>query len=825
MKNLTLFGLLLLLILSCTSNSDGKLSEEDTDKLPHDFMFMQRAYPSGVLKTEAYREAIQWKKALVPRNNASIDWEFVGPVNIGGRITDIEIPIDDADTFYVGAASGGIFKTSDGGANWAPIFDDQEMLSIGDIEISKNDTDIIWVGTGEVNAGGGSLAYDGDGIYQSVDAGMTWESKGLPDVGSVGKVLIDPNDDNTVFVGTMGPLFRNDSNRGVYRTTDGGTTWEQKLFVNDSTGIIDMAIHPLNGDIVYAASWERVRRPNRRDYGGEASRIYRSLDGGENWTILTNGLPSTPVELGRISIDISLSNPNVLYTRILDEEGSIIGVYRTADGGDNWTQVNSSQLTNVGFHWWFRGIVIDPFDENTIYNIGFIPQKSTDGGNNWGTTFPGVHVDQHAMAFNTMAPNEVLLGNDGGLYYSTDDGVTSTKDVTLPITQFYRMYVDHSNRNKIYGGAQDNSTSRTVTGGLSDWNIIDGGDGFQPLVDPNDTNVIYSLSQNGFLRKSVNNGGTFTNATTGIASGDRKNWNTPITFDPNNSQILYYGTQRVYQTTNAALNWGAISPDLSDGPHTGNLAFGTVTSIDVSPLNSDVIYAGTDDGNVWVTQNGGTSWTELSATLPNRWVTKVLADPFDASAVYVTYSGYRFGEDDGHIFYSSDFGANWTDITTNLPDIPVNDLEVTTFEGIVLATDIGVLRASNPGGDWEPFGEGMPNVVVPDLHYKLNGAFVYAATYGRSAYKIQVGELGIEEFNSANVMVYPIPASDEINIRLKYLGDSTTYNIYDINGRALLSGQLRHMESRIPVGDIHPGIYFIRVETDGKIISKKFIKN
>ena len=264
MKNLTLFGLLLLLILSCTSNSDGKLSEEDTDKLPHDFMFMQRAYPSGVLKTEAYREAIQWKKALVPRNNASIDWEFVGPVNIGGRITDIEIPIDDADTFYVGAASGGIFKTTDGGANWAPIFDDQEMLSIGDIEISKNDTDIIWVGTGEVNAGGGSLAYDGDGIYQSVDAGMTWESKGLPDVGSVGKVLIDPNDDNTVFVGTMGPLFRNDSNRGVYRTTDGGTTWEQKLFVNDSTGIIDMAIHPLNGDIVYAASWERVRRPNLR---------------------------------------------------------------------------------------------------------------------------------------------------------------------------------------------------------------------------------------------------------------------------------------------------------------------------------------------------------------------------------------------------------------------------------------------------------------------------------------------------------------------------------------------------------------------------------
>ncbi|MGK0235590.1 MAG: photosystem II stability/assembly factor-like uncharacterized protein, partial [Psychroserpens sp.] len=559
MKKIAILSIVLSCLLSCINNPEEKIVTEHSEKSPHDFMFMQRAYPTGELMTDAYSTAIQWKKQQTERNNADAIWEFAGPLNIGGRISDIEIPIDASETYYVGAASGGIFKTTDAGTNWTPIFDEQEMLSIGDMEISKNDTDIIWVGTGEVNAGGGSLAYDGNGMYKSADAGLTWEAKGLLNVGSIGKVLIDPNDDNTIFVGAMGPLFRKDDNRGVYRSTDGGTTWEQRLLVSDSTGIIDMAIHPTNGDIVYAASWERIRRPNNRQYGGETSRIYRSQNGGDTWSELTNGLPSNENDKGRISIDISKSNPNVLYAFYTDKVGNVEGTFRTSDGGDTWVGVNSIS-NGTSYHWWFGGIFVDPTDENVVYNSGFRMDKSTNGGATWSSTFPGVHVDQHAVAFNASVPGEVLIGNDGGLYKSSNNGDTSVKNNTLPITQFYRFHVDAQNIDKVYGGSQDNSTIRTTTGGLSDWLVISGGDGFQPLVDPTNTNVIYTLSQRGNLRKSTNDAGSFSGALNGVNGGDTNNWDTPIAFDPANPDIVYYGTNRLYQSTNAAGLWNAISP-------------------------------------------------------------------------------------------------------------------------------------------------------------------------------------------------------------------------------------------------------------------------
>lgn len=819
--------LLGLLVVGCTHTSEEKNTKPHSEETPHDFMFMQRAYPTGEIRTDAYAEAVAWKNEQLQQRSSGVLWEFTGPTNIGGRITDIEIPVDQAQTYYVGAASGGIFKSIDAGTSWNPIFDDQAMLSIGDIEISKNDTDILWVGTGEVNAGGGSLAYDGDGIYRSGNGGVSWETKGLPDVGSIGKVLIDPNDDNTVFVGAMGPLFRDDTNRGVYRTTDGGTTWDQVLFVSDIAGVIDMAIHPTDGDIVYAASWERIRRPEFRQYGGAGSGLHRSVDGGDTWVEMTSGLPTNPTQKGRISIDISESNPNVLYARYADANGSIQGVYRTANGGDSWTEVNSSQLNNIGFHWWFRGIFVDPTDENTIYNVDFVVQKSTDGGNNWSGAFPNVHVDQHAMAFNANAPGEVLLGNDGGFYKSTNNGTSSVKDNSLPITQFYRFYVDPQDMNKLYGGSQDNSTIRTTTGGTNDWSFIYGGDGFQPLVDANNSNVIYALSQNGNLGKSINNGASFSSATNGISNGDRNNWDTPIAMDPDDSQILYYGTERVYRTTNAAGVWAPISPDLTNGPGGGNLSFGTIISIDVSPANSDIIYAGTDDGNVWVTEDGGTNWNNISATLPDRWVTKVKADPIFEDNVYVTFSGYRYGEDDGHVFFSDNRGATWSDITTNLPDIPVNDIERTSFQGILIATDIGVLQTDFEGGNWVPFGDNLPSVVVTDLiGYPINdeAKYIYAATYGRSSYKIYVGELGIGDEILAQTKLYPNPAIDFVTIEIPNSSGAFNALIYDSMGREvseLFTSEENKM--KLDITGFASGIYYVKISEGANSTVKKLI--
>jgi photosystem II stability/assembly factor-like uncharacterized protein len=651
----------------------------------------------------------------------------------------------------------------------------------------------------------------------------------LPDVGSISKVLIDPFNEQTIFVGAMGPLFKKNNQRGVYRSTNDGQDWEQVLLVSDSTGIIDMSIHPDNGNIIYAASWERIRRPNNRQYGGETSRIYRSQDGGDTWEELTNGLPSDPNDKGRISIDISQSNPEVLYAFYTDKIGNVEGTFKTTDGGDSWVEVNSIS-NGTSYHWWFGGVFIDPTDENIVYNSGFVMEKTLDGGTTWGSTFSNVHVDQHAVAFNTQVPGEVLIGNDGGLYKSSTNGDTYQKDNTLPITQFYRFYVDPQNKNKVYGGTQDNNTIRTTSAGIDDWQPIFGGDGFQPLVQSDNTNIIYALSQRGNLGKSINDGVSFNVALNGIPSSDVNNWDTAITFDPADSQTLYYGTQRVYRTTNGAGNWTVISPDLSNGPHSGNLAYGTVTSIDVSPLDSNLIYAGTDDGNVWVTQDSGINWTLVSDTLPNLWVTKVLASPSDESHLYVTYSGYRYGEDNGHVFKSEDYGSTWIDISNNLPDIPVNDILKDNYGNLFLGTDIGVLASADEGENWEPIGVNMPSVVVNDLHIHKNSEYLYVATYGRSSYKLDISNNILSTSSNAlasAITLYPNPASDYVNLSFIEAGEDYKIEIYDALGKKVLKKKYISSSSdeRIYLNEISAGIYFINIYSDTDQITKKLVVN
>lgn len=823
MKNRLLFSALLMIFafISCEETPIESLQKEE--KSPFDLMFMQRAYPTGELKPGAYREAARWKQDLEQVRNNDNPWMFVGPVNIGGRITDIEVVAGAEDIIYVAAASGGIFRSVDTGATWEPIFDDQPMLAIGDMDISKSNTSIIAVGTGEVNAGGGSLAYDGDGVYVSSDGGTIWESKGLEEVGSIGKVLINPVDPSIIYVGAMGPLFRNDTNRGVYRTTNGGDTWEQVLFISEKTGIVDMAIHPTDSDILYAVAWERERTPENRIYGGDTSGIYRSTDGGDNWVELTTGLPTLGTDKGRISIDIAQSNPDVLYASYADAIGSVQGFYKSTNSGDSWIAINSSPITNVGFHWWFGGLFVNPTDENEVYHVGFDMQKTTDGGATWEDTFPGVHVDQHALAFHPDDASNVFLGNDGGLYTSTNSGATSIKDLTLPITQFYRFTAE--NYGRWYGGSQDNSTMRTTTGSTDDWVIINGGDGFQPLINKDNGDIIYALSQRGDLRRSVNDAVSFQPITNGIDPSDRNNWDTPIAFDPENNDILYYGTQRVYRSINGGDSWTAISDDLTNGPSTGNLNFGSLTSIDVSPLDSSIIYAGADDGNVWRTLNGGATWENISSSLPDRWVTKVKASLVAEEEVFVTLSGYRFGEDDGHIFYSTSNGNDWTDITANLPDIPVNDIEYSTWEGYFVATDVGVFRTNSPGDEWEVFGD-LPAVVVNDL-YVMDDMQLYAGTYGRSAYTRYVGELSVEEFSGVDTIlsVFPNPSSSETTLVLERFVSEASVIVYNQLGQVVLTQKMETLTSTISIQDLPKGIYFVQVKGNEEVFSRKLIKN
>lgn len=816
-----------LLFVNCKHFSIDKIEVTESVEnklLPSDYFFQQRAYPKNKIDIKATQQAIAYRerahKKSTKRNNT---WQFAGPINVGGRVTDIEMFPDDLNTIFVGTASGGIFKSTDQGESWLPIFDEAASLSIGDMAIAGDKT--IFVGTGEANAGGGSLAYDGVGVYKSTDEGNNWEWKGLADVGSIGKVVVNPNNANEVYVAAMGHLFENNSERGVYRSKDGGDNWEQVLFVSDITGAIDLAIDPTNPEILYAAMWERIRRPNNRQYGGATSGIYKSTDGGDTWIVLNSGLPISPTQKGRIGIAVAPSRPNTIMAIYANRLGSLEGIYKSTNGGANWNQVGD--IGSVSFMWWFGKIVIDPLDANTVFAPALDLYRSRTGGDSFFNVSNNMHVDQHALFIHPMNTDFAVAGNDGGVYISINGGSQWTKKNTLPITQFYTCEIDYSAPNQLYGGTQDNATIRTRTGNLDDWTTLFGGDGFRVLVDPQDNQFIYGEWQRGNLLRSTNGGASFQNALNGIDNTDRNNWNTPVAMDFNEPANLYYGTQRVYKSTNRAENWTAISPDLSNGNQSQSLTFGTLTTIDVSILNGAIIYAGTDDGNVWNTLDGGENWTKLSDNLPNRWVTDVAADPVNPATAYAVFSGYRFGENIGHIYKTIDNGETWTDISGDLPDVPLNAVIInpTNTDQLFVASDIGVFETLDGGVGWALLSNDLPNVPVTDLDYHGPTNTLVAATYGRGIYRYEVSEttpiVDIATLDVA-IQVFPNPVSDVLNIAFE-LKKETTLSLYltDLQGRRIKtivnqSFSLGRNELSVVVNDIAGGHYYLVLETASK---------
>jgi len=840
MKRIKIFSLLSLLVFSAILAFyfiNHNLHQRKREKfLPGDQLFMQRAFPYNSVRLNAYEDALEYKAHTLLTENKSTNpafamnpWEFCGPTNIGGRITDIEITNAMPPIIYVAAASGGIFKSTDEGAHWSSLFDAQTNLSIGDMAIAPSNEQIIYCGTGEANAGGGSLAYDGNGVYKSNDAGDSWQHLGLEDIGSVGKVLVHPKNPDICYVGAMGFLFQNSPERGVYKTNNGGADWNKILFINDSTGIIDMAMHPTMPDTIYAAAWQRIRKVDRRSYGGPSSGIYRSFDGGQNWEELKNGLP---ISAGRIGIAIAPSNPQrifAFYTHPLT--GYILNVYRSDDCGDFWVAMNPNGIWDVSYTWWFGKIFVDPIDEDIVYLTSIDMFKSIDGGANWGWVFHNAHVDPHALAIHPNDHNYVLLGNDGGLYLSEDGGTSSEKLNGLPITQFYTCAVDASNPERLYGGAQDNGTNRTMTGSTDDWQQINGGDGFRVWVDPTDNNYIYAESQYGALRRSINGGQSFSSALAGIDNTDRKNWNTPFILDPLNPEVLYYGTNRLYQSTNRAESWEAISPDLTTGPSQMNITYGTITTISVSPLDPQLIYVGTDDGNIQQSSNGGDSWTLVSEMLPLRWITAVQASPNDEAVVYASLSGFRYGTNSGHIYKSNSRGADWVDISQSLPDVPVNDLIVTETEAwLFAATDIGVFYSLDDGTNWDLLSSGLPNVVITDLDWFEKEKTLIAATYGRGIYKISlqggwvdISKAGIE--NSVQLSAVPNPFRDHVQLQFSLPENAyCEIHVFDTQGnfvKILYKGMLQKGIHQIEMNanDNPVAVYICKLISDGKVAS------
>ncbi|MBS1517138.1 MAG: T9SS type A sorting domain-containing protein [Bacteroidetes bacterium] len=722
-------------------------SEKEKNFVPaEDWFERQRAFPFDEIPQDEYLKSIEYvKKFMTPESpDNSSGWSQAGPFNIEGRITTVAVHPFNPLIVYAGTANGGLWKSTDFCQSWFSIFDGQNTSSIGAVAVDPVNPEIIYCGTGESNAL--RSYYPGTGIYRSVNGGDSWSFIGLDSSFCIGNIAVNPVNTQEIYVAAGGWTRRKNDQRGIYKTTNSGLNWQRSLFLSDSVGAVDVAVSPSDPAKVYAAMWERQRREDYIKYGGRYSGMYVTSNSGLNWQQVQNGFPFNDVNLGRISFDISASDPDIIYALTANTSGSTRGLYKTSNGGNSWSLINSSVAASSSYAWFNRICRIDPSDPDKLFCGGLSMELSNDGGTSFSVPVFS-HVDQHAVSFAKSNPSYIVIGNDGGIDYSTNGGITWGESTSLPITQFYAGEIDYNNPSVILGGAQDNGTIRS-TSNFGTWSEIYGGDGFYCLVDYSNSLNVYASSQSGGLGRSTDGGSSFQYGANGLDI-QYTNWMTPYVMDKNNPQTLFCGTYKIFKTTNGMQSWTAISPDLSNG-HVRNL--GTITTVDVAKSDANVIYCGTDDANVWRTTNSGGVWTKINSGLPYRWVTRVAVHPDSANVCYVTLSGYKVDSTGAHVFRTANYGDTWTSVSGNLPDAPVNDIIIDpdNTNTLYIATDITVMYSTDLGINWNILSSGIPsNVPCHDLTFHEPTRTLVVWTHGRSAYKISLPVTKIIQTSSA----------------------------------------------------------------------------
>ena len=709
-----------------------------------------------------------------------MQWRHIGPSVFGGRVPDVEAVPDNPAVIFVAGSTGGIFKTTNNGVTWRPVFDQAgPTLSIGDMAIAESDPLVMWVGTGESN-GEQQAASWGDGVYRSLDGGETWRHMGLSDTRFIHRVAIHPKNPDIVFVAAPGHRWGPNEERGLYRTLDGGETWENVLYINEDTGVVEVAMEG-NGRVLYAAAYQRRRHAWGNLTGGPDSGIYRSMDGGTTWEKLGGGLPEGV--LGKTAIAIAKSSPNIVYAAIADRDG---GLYRSEDRGRTWTRVND--LTTS---YWYGNIYVDPVNENKVWIMGTQLDVSIDGGktfeNDW--TAQGIHVDHHVLWFNPKNTDHMLMGNDGGFYISYDGARTWSFLNNIPIAQLYVMGIDNRDPYHVYGGLQDNGTwglpSRTYsrTGILNEDVVnVGGGDGFMPVIDPLDFTTVFSESQYGGVRR----GDLVTGRSTGIKPSPqdtsevyRFNWNSPILISPHDPDVMYFGGNKLFKTMDKGESWEAISQDLTKnetpseweimGLKPSLRTYNSLTAIAESPLREGLIYTGADDGSVFKTPDGGLTWEPLREKFDleeeGDFVTKIHTSSSDPGTAYISFTGHYYDDLRPHLFKTIDSGDSWSRITGDMPAEAVvmvivehpNNPDL-LFAGI----HNGLMVSLNGGENWTRAGGNLPPVSVNDIMIK-NGDLVLA-TYGRGFMIMDdVGFLEqlAEDVLQENAYLFPVRDSEQ----------------------------------------------------------------
>jgi hypothetical protein len=754
-------------------------AEDEDDAELRDGYLDARQIPGDVITPGDVDLANQQAAAIPDELHGLVDpnWALVGPSNVGGRVTDIAPDPTRPGQVYVAVATAGLWKSTDGGVTMTKAWPDAFPQSLGAVTVAPNGD--VWVGTGEVNPGGGSLSYGGDGLYRSSDQGTTWTRIGLEGSSTIGAIRFNPQHPNVVYVAAGGSLFAEGGIRGVYKSTNYGATWTRILQgVNGFTGATDIAVDPANPDKLIVPMWDHHREWLCRCYTGPGTGLFLTTNGGASWTRLDNdritsftpgdtigfasSTSTTTTAQARMGVVFAPSNPDRVYVTTGNwsqtENGAgptqrgFRGYYRSDDGGATFRTVNPANAG--GDTVWTSKIWVDPVNPDRLFVAGVSLRSSADGGATW-VTVNNLHADHHAMAWDPTTPGRAYEGNDGGFYSSTANGAsgTWTEAINEPWTQFYTVDVSEQDPARVVGGTQDNGCLRSWDSAgavVPAWGSYGGcGDGLYTVIDPSNQNNVYACSQFGVCARSVNAGNIstrFINATT----SDRRNWQTPVVLDPATPSTVYYGGNLLNRSTDLAVTFTVVSPSLSN-PASGtdpSYPFGTITTVAAARTDPSIIYAGTDDGWLWSSRNGGTTWTRFTdPVLPSRWVTRVAVDPTNAQVAYVTYSGLRNADNNAHVLRTIDGGAHWKDISGNLPFAPTQDIVIDPRNPnrVFVASDLGVFTANvakangqNPAVRWLRLGRGLPRAPVNDLEYQAATNTLYAATYGRSVWSIQL---------------------------------------------------------------------------------------
>jgi photosystem II stability/assembly factor-like uncharacterized protein len=714
-------------------------------------------------------------------------WQFVGPTNISGRVVDVAVATRKGKTrvIYVATASGGLWKTENEGVTFEPIFEQAASVQGGNVEVAPSDTNIIWFGTGEPNIFRSSNA--GVGIFKSTDAGKTWQHMGLAATYTISRIIIHPTNPDIVYVAAGGHEWSDNEERGVYKTSDGGKTWEKILYVNNRTAANDLVMDPSDPNTLYATTWQRIRNKwndPRTLKGYVGSGIHKTTDGGKTWTPINDGLPASPEHRGRIGIDVSRSKPNVVYAFVdnyeiarvakpgeLDsygrqKEGTIRGaeIYRSDNKGQNWKRVSEPNTFMEGaaatYGWVFSQVRVDPNNENVVYFQALGLNQSTDGGKTF-KNLQGMHSDHHALWIDPANSDTILDGNDGGVVISYDFGKNWRFLVNVPAVTFFNVQYDMAEPFHLYGSVQDHGSYRTTIDlskgrdklTAKEWDEALGGEGTTHAIDTSDNNTVYASSFYGNLdRADLTKPGKdtgwgappylVTNIMPKASEGEgplRGQWMAPTLVSPHDPNVIYHGLQYVYRSMHKGDNWERISPDLTgaDPKMFGDIPYQTLYALAESPKRFGLLYAGTDDGRLHMTRDGGKTWTELTANLPQKkWISRVVPSAFDEGTVYVTQNGKRDDEFAAYIYKSTDFGKTFKSIVNNIPGGPVNVIreDPTSAKILYVGTDMGVFVSSDGGSTWNVLGGNLGQVFVHDLVIQPRDRMIAIATHGRGVW-------------------------------------------------------------------------------------------